>query len=59
MPTRNAPSPRPADAPYPKKGRWRYAGIAALLAVMALAFAGYLSPEMRLQWANFAALCGF
>ncbi|NYT84128.1 hypothetical protein [Pollutimonas harenae] len=47
------------DAPLPQKGLWRYLGLAAVLLVMALAFAGYLSPEMRLQWANFAALCGF
>ncbi|AEC22001.1 hypothetical protein PT7_3461 [Pusillimonas sp. T7-7] len=47
------------DAPLPQKGPWRYVGFIALLAVMGLAFAGYLSPEMRLQWANFAALCGF
>ncbi|MGB6104331.1 MAG: hypothetical protein WBF88_10865 [Pusillimonas sp.] len=29
------------------------------LAVMGLSFAGHLSPEVRLQWANFSALCGF
>ncbi|MCC2597101.1 hypothetical protein LKR43_12190 [Pusillimonas sp. MFBS29] len=50
---------RETDAPLHKKGPWHYVGITVLLAVMALAFAGYLSPEMRLQWANLAALCGF
>ncbi|NYT58100.1 hypothetical protein H0A65_04090 [Alcaligenaceae bacterium] len=50
---------RETHAPMHRKGPWHYVGIAALLVVMALAFAGYLSPEMRVQWANFAALCGF
>jgi len=50
---------RETHAPLHRKGPWHYVGIVALLLVMALAFAGYLSPEMRLQWANFAALCGF
>lgn len=31
----------------------------ALAAVAGLAFAGYLSPEMQLQWENLMALCGF
>ena len=43
----------------PAKSPWRFAGKAAVLVVMGLAFAGYLSPEMRLQWANLASLCGF
>lgn len=54
----NRDSPK-AQAPLPKRGPWHYAGIAILLVVMGLAFAGYLSPDMRVQWANFAALCGF
>ncbi|MFW7342136.1 hypothetical protein V0R37_11380 [Pollutimonas sp. H1-120] len=56
---RDSPSTETPEAPLPKRGPWRYAGFAALLVVMGLAFAGYLSPEMRVQWANFAALCGF
>ncbi len=37
----------------------RIAGLALLLVVLALAFAGHLSPEMKLQWENLMALCGF
>lgn len=37
--------------------RWLlWLGLAALLA---LGFAGWLSPDMRLAWATVAALCGF
>src|SRR3546814_20386616 len=59
MSLHNAHTHRSPEAPPPKKGPWSYAGILAVLVVMALAFIGYLSPEMRVQWANFAALCGF
>lgn len=59
MSNRDSLSTETAQAPLPKRGPWRYAGIAILLVVMGLAFAGYLSPEMRVQWANFVALCGF
>jgi len=38
---------------------WRIAGWGALAVVLALAFVGYLTPDMRVQWANFVALCGF
>lgn len=38
---------------------WRIAGLLALAAVLALAFAGHLSPDMKLQWENLMALCGF
>ncbi|WP_202411771.1 hypothetical protein [Paracandidimonas lactea] len=38
---------------------WRLAGGIALALVLALAFLGYLTPDMRVQWANFVALCGF
>jgi len=51
--------PHASHAALPKKGPWRRVGLVVLFIVMALAFAGYLSPQMRLQWANFAALCGF
>lgn len=59
MPNRDSPKAETAQAPLPKRGLWHYAGIAIVLVVMGLAFAGYLSPDMRVQWANFAALCGF
>jgi len=38
---------------------WRWAGYAALAAVMALGFWGYFSPGMRLNWETLVALCGF
>jgi hypothetical protein len=59
MTTRDAYSHSNTEAPLPKRGPWSYAGILAVLAVMALAFGGYLTPEMRVQWSNFMALCGF
>ncbi|MFC3340157.1 hypothetical protein [Paracandidimonas soli] len=37
----------------------RTAGWVLLAAVLALSFAGYLSTDLRLQWENIAALCGF
>ena len=40
------------------RGR-RLAGLVALFAVLAIAFVGYLSPDMQLQWENLMALCGF
>ncbi|WP_279628544.1 hypothetical protein [Bordetella genomosp. 12] len=40
--------------------RWaRWLAGLALVAVLAVGFAGYLSPQMRLSWENVAALCGF
>ena len=38
---------------------FRWIGAAALAAVMALAFVGHLSADMKLQWENLMALCGF
>lgn len=38
---------------------WRAIGLAALAAVLALAFIGHLSADMKLQWENLMALCGF
>lgn len=38
---------------------WRVTGLLALAAVLALAFVGHLSPDMKLQWENLMALCGF
>lgn len=37
----------------------RLAGFALLAVVLALAFRGHLSAEMRVQWANFMSMCGF
>lgn len=34
-------------------------GLVALAAVLALGFAGHLSADMKLQWENLMALCGF
>lgn len=34
-------------------------GRLALVLVLGLAFAGYLTPGMRIQWANLMTLCGF
>ena len=40
------------------RSRWvRYAGSALVLTIVALAFAGYSLPDLKLQWANFVALC--
>jgi hypothetical protein len=39
--------------------RWRIAGGIAVSLALALAFVGYLGPDMRVQWANFVSLCGF
>lgn len=54
---------QPADSAGPghrqRPGIARIAGRVALLTVLALAFAGYLSPDMRIQWANLMTLCGF
>ena len=34
-------------------------GRLALVLVLGLAFVGYLTPGMRIQWANLMTLCGF
>ena len=34
-------------------------GRLALIVVLGLAFVGYLTPSMRIQWANLMTLCGF
>lgn len=43
-----------------RRGRFRrVGGLIALAAVLALAFVGHLTPDMKLQWENLMALCGF
>ncbi|AKQ59403.1 hypothetical protein [Bordetella hinzii] len=43
-----------------KPRRWpRWLAGLLLAAVLGLGFAGYLSPQMRVNWENVAALCGF
>ncbi|HEY9280876.1 MAG TPA: hypothetical protein VIP51_12450 [Eoetvoesiella sp.] len=53
----NTHLPESTNGLLPKSRLWRYAGIFAVLAIMALAFAGYSLPELQVQWANFVALC--
>jgi len=44
----------------PRRARLARAGWLTLLAVvLALAFVGYQTPDMRVQWATFVSLCGF
>ena len=45
--------------PAKKSRLLRAAGWMLLAAALALSFAGYLSTDLRLQWENIAALCGF
>ena len=42
----------------PARG-WRWAGYAALTAVLALAFYGYMRPDLVVSWETLMALCGF
>lgn len=55
--------PSPLQHPGPRRPRLRplrrAAGFVALALIMALAFLGHQSPEMKLQWENLMALCGF
>lgn len=48
-----------SPAPTRRSGAGRVIGRLALLAVLGLAFLGYLTPDMRIQWANLMTLCGF
>lgn len=46
--------------PYPGLSRpWRIAAALLLFAVLGLSFLGYLTPDMRVEWENLVALCGF
>lgn len=55
----NSGSPLP---PQKRARRFRpaqVAGLVLLAAVLALAFVGHLTPDMKVQWANFMSMCGF
>lgn len=55
-------TPTPSASAPEKTRRFRLArmGWLTLLAVvLVLAFIGYQSPDMRVQWAAFASFCGF
>ena len=45
--------------PTQKKRLWRWVGWGCLAVVMAAAFYGYQSPDLRANWEALAALCGF
>lgn len=50
----------PSPSPHPGLSRpWRIAGVLLLFVVLGLSFLGYLTPDMRVEWENFVALCGF
>lgn len=56
------PSERLVDSsplPARRRGAGKLIGRLILLAVLGLAFLGYLTPDMRIQWANLMTLCGF
>lgn len=54
------PSNASPETSRPAWSRLRRIALLLLLAiVLGIAFAGYLSPDMRLQWENLMALCGF
>ena len=38
---------------------WRVAAWLAFAAVLAVGFAGYFMPGLRLNWETIAAMCGF
>lgn len=38
---------------------WRVAAWVGLMALLALGFAGYFLPGVRLNWETIAAMCGF
>ena len=51
---------RSPSAAKPRRFRpARVAGLLLLAVVLALAFVGHLTPDMRVQWANFVSMCGF
>lgn len=53
-------SPSTESATMPKLGvGWRVAAWGALAIVLAVGFAGYFMPGLRLNWETIAAMCGF
>lgn len=48
------------SATMPKLGMgWRLLAWTALAVVLAVGFAGYFMPGLRLNWETIAAMCGF
>lgn len=55
----NSTSPTDSTT-MPKLGLgWRIAGWGALITILAIGFAGYFLPGLRLNWEAIAAMCGF
>ena len=48
-----------AEHPVRRSGAATLIGRVVLIAVLGLAFVGYTTPGMRIQWANLMTLCGF
>lgn len=48
-----------AEHPVRRSGAATLIGRLALIVVLGLAFIGYTTPGMRIQWANLMTLCGF
>jgi hypothetical protein len=59
MPASHASNTAATIKPAPRFSAKRVAGGIALAAALALAFSGYFSPYMQVQWANFVTFCGF
>ena len=57
MPKSNSHSTGLHEGLLPQNKLLRYGGALVVLAIVALAFAGYSLPDLKLQWANFVALC--
>lgn len=55
----DTPSPTESDAMPKLALGWRIAGFSALALVLAVGFAGYFMPGLRLNWETIAAMCGF
>lgn len=55
-----APHPdTPTASPVRRFSTTALIGRLAVAIVLGLAFVGYLTPGMRIQWANLMTLCGF
>ena len=51
--------PDTSSAPARRFSPGKIIGRLSLALVLGLAFIGYLTPGMRIQWANLMTLCGF